>query len=105
VLQAACSTGMTMSAADESMSRRAALAGILAGAVAVPSAAFAAENTRTGEKGKDPNWQLRQNQGITDVTSSSMAGTRTSAFGKSIFQNERNSKALARPGLSCKTLR
>lgn len=102
MLQAACSTGMTMSAADESMSRRAALAGILAGAVAVPSAAFAAATG--GEKGKDPNWQLRQNQGITDVTSSSMAGTRTSAFGKSIFQNERNSKALARPGLSCKTL-
>lgn len=96
---------MTMSAADESVSRRAALAGILAGAAAIPTAAFAsAAGTGAGEKGKDPNWQLRQNQGITDVTSSSMAGTRTSAFGKSIFQNEKNSKALARPGLTCKLL-
>jgi hypothetical protein len=99
-----------MSAAGEgSVSRRSALAGILAGALAIPSIASAyveGGNGRGTEKAgsqgsKDSNWQLRQNQGITDVASSSMAGTRTSAFGKSIFQNEKNAVNLPRPGLSC----
>jgi hypothetical protein len=99
-----------MSASEEgAVSRRSALAGILTGALAIPSVASAfvegAQGRGSEKKGaqgaKDFNWQLRQNQGITDVASSSMAGTRTSAFGKSIFQNEKNAVNLPRPGLTC----
>eukprot|EP00286_Rhodomonas_abbreviata_P028307 CAMPEP_0181291976 /NCGR_PEP_ID=MMETSP1101-20121128/2256_1 /TAXON_ID=46948 /ORGANISM="Rhodomonas abbreviata, Strain Caron Lab Isolate" /LENGTH=175 /DNA_ID=CAMNT_0023396407 /DNA_START=40 /DNA_END=567 /DNA_ORIENTATION=- len=84
--QAACrSSAITMSAADDaSVTRRAALASILAGAAVIPGAAHASYNS---EKGKDANWQLKQKNGITDVQSSSMSGTRTSAFGKGVFGN------------------
>jgi len=48
------------------------------------------------EKGKDPNWQLKTGGVMTDVQSSSMSGTRTSAFGYGVFGNEKASTKLER---------
>jgi hypothetical protein len=53
-----------------------------------------------GEKGKDANWQLKTGGVMTDVQSSSMSGTRTSAFGYGIFGNEKSSQKFARPAVT-----
>mmetsp|Transcript_90239 Transcript_90239/g.135305 ORF Transcript_90239/g.135305 Transcript_90239/m.135305 type:complete len:178 (+) Transcript_90239:38-571(+) len=90
------SCAISMSAADESMSRRAALASILAGAVAVPGIANAAYGGEGKAKGQVKDWQLKNGGVMTDVQSSSMSGTRTSAFGVGVFGNEKASTKLAR---------
>lgn len=58
------------------------------------SSPVAANAAYTQEKNKARDWQLRSS--FTDVQSSSMSGTRTSAVGSSIFSNERTSKKFAR---------
>ena len=51
-------------------------------------------------KGKDPNFQLKQSGRLTDVQSSAVSGTRSNAFGKSIFSNQKNAQSFDRTPLS-----
>jgi hypothetical protein len=129
-LQAACkSSSMRMSMADDSAttSRRAALGALLGGAITVPgSYAFYSLCTHTkfyidrscvltshhaaatafafleGAKGQDRNYQLKNGGVMTDVVSSSMAGTRVSGFKTAIIGSQERAKSLARPPVSGK---
>jgi hypothetical protein len=125
--QAACrSSGLQMSAADEaSTSRRAALGAILGGALAIPgiypflmiyifhwllqyfywltksdSISASAFASYAGEKGRDSNWQLKDNGVMTGVVSSSMSGTRVSAFRQALIGNNEKAKTLPRNEIS-----
>ena len=53
-----------------------------------------------GAKGQDRNYQLKNGGVMTDVVSSSMAGTRVSGFGVAIVGNQERAKSLARPAVS-----
>lgn len=107
-----------MSAAEEAAtSRRAALGAILGGAVAIPGHSFlldlisckiynghmyldyfsaGAFAAYAGEKGRDANWQLKENGVLTGVVSSSMSGTRVSGFREALFGNNERAKTLPR---------
>ncbi len=49
-----------------------------------------------GEKGRDANWQLKDNGVMTGVVSSSMSGTRVSGFRQSLIGNNEKAKTYAR---------
>jgi len=96
------SCGMTMSADTEGLSRRAALAGFLAGATAIPVAANAEVLSSFGRNGDaDPNKQLRVGGvGMTSVQGTGQTGIRTSAFKKGVLGNEKSATKFARPGMN-----
>ncbi len=54
----------------------------------------------SGAKGLDRNYQLKSGGVLTDVVSSSMAGTRVSAFKSAIIGNQETAKKFARPPIS-----
>ncbi len=59
----------------------------------------------SGAKGLDRNYQLKNGGVMTDVVSSSMAGTRVSGFKTAIISNQEKAKSLARPPVSGKNAR
>ena len=63
-----------------------------------PASAFAAYGA--GAKGRDADWQLKDNGVMTSVVSSSMSGTRVSGFRDALIGNNEKAKTYARNEIS-----